>query len=178
MAEELMRQGFHYVGTIRVNRLHGAPLVSETDLKKQGLGSMSSVYEKNRNMVLVRWFDHKSVTLIYSYVGLEPTSQVQRYNKKKTEYIHINRPAIIKEYNSSMGGIDRLDMMCSLYKRLFKSKRWYMYIFVHTLTITVVNSWLLYRRDCKELSQKPLPLRKFQATYISRILSQKEQSSW
>ena len=81
MVEELMKQGFHYVGTIRGNRLHGAPLVSETDLKKQGRGSMSSVYEKNRNIVLVRWFDNKSVTLISSYVGLEPTSQVQRYNK-------------------------------------------------------------------------------------------------
>ena len=35
-----------------------------------------------RNIVLVRWFDNKSVTLISSYVGLEPASQVQRYNKK------------------------------------------------------------------------------------------------
>ena len=34
MVEELIKQGFHYVGTIRGNRLHGTPLVSETDLKK------------------------------------------------------------------------------------------------------------------------------------------------
>ena len=81
MVEELIKQGFHYVGTTRGNRLHGAPLVSETDLRKQGRGSMNSVYEKNRNIVLVRWFDNKSVTLISSYVGLEPTSQVQRYIK-------------------------------------------------------------------------------------------------
>ena len=83
MVEELMKQGFHYVCTIRGNRLHGAPLVSETYLKKQGRGSMNSVYEKNRNIVLVRGFDNKSVALISSYVGLEPTSQVQRYNNKK-----------------------------------------------------------------------------------------------
>ena len=43
-----MKQDFHYVGTVRGNRLHGAPLVSETDLKKQGRGSMSSVYEKEQ----------------------------------------------------------------------------------------------------------------------------------
>ena len=36
MVGKLMKQGFHYVGAIRGNRLHGAPLVSETDLKKQG----------------------------------------------------------------------------------------------------------------------------------------------
>ena len=85
MVEELMKQGFHYVGTIRGSRLHGTPLVSEADRKKQGRGSMSCVYKKNRNIVLVRWFDNKSVTLISSYVGLEPTSQVQRYNNKKTK---------------------------------------------------------------------------------------------
>ena len=88
MVEELIKQGFHYVCTIRGNRLHGAPLVSETDLKKQGRGSMNSVYEKNRNVVLVRWFDNKSVTLISSYVGLEPASQVHRYNKKIKIYPH------------------------------------------------------------------------------------------
>ena len=81
MVEELMKQGFHYVCTIRGTRLHGAPLVSETALKKQGRGFMNSVYDKNRNIVLVRWFDNKSVTLISFYVGLEPTSQVQRYIK-------------------------------------------------------------------------------------------------
>ena len=107
--------------------------------------------------------DNKSVTLISSYVGLEPTSEVQRYNNKNKEYLHINRPSIIKEYNASMGWVDLLDMMCLLYKRLLKSKRWYLYIFFHTLTITVVNSWFLYRRDCKELSQKHLPLCRFQA---------------
>ena len=46
MVEEIMKQGFRYVCKIRRNRLHGAPLVSETDLKKQGRGSMSNVYEK------------------------------------------------------------------------------------------------------------------------------------
>ena len=62
IVEELMKQGFHYICTIRGNRLHGAPLVSETNLKKQGRGSISSVYKKNSKIVLVRWFDNKSVT--------------------------------------------------------------------------------------------------------------------
>ena len=34
MVEELMKQGLYYVGTIRGNRLHSAPLVSETNFKK------------------------------------------------------------------------------------------------------------------------------------------------
>ena len=142
MAEELMKQDFHYVDTIRGNRLHGAPLLSETDLKNQGQGSKSSVYEKNLNIVLVRWFDNKSVTFISSYVGLEPTSQVQCYTKHiippHQQASHYQR--IQCQY---LGGVDLLDIMCSLYKRLLKSKRWYLYIFFHTLTITVVNSWFV-----------------------------------
>ena len=63
-----------------------------------------------------------------------------------------------------MGGVDLLDMMCSLYKYQLKSKMWYLYIFYHSLTIALVNAWFVYKRDCKELrGKKILPLRKFQA---------------
>ena len=38
-----------------------------------------------------------------------------------------------------MGGIDKLDMMCSLYKPTLRSKRWYIYLWLHSLTIFVIN---------------------------------------
>ena len=51
----------------------------------------------------------------------------------------------------------------------------HMYILFHTLTITVVNSWFLYRRDCKELSQKLLPLHIFQ-TILAESLAKRNKS--
>ena len=89
MADELIKQGVRYVGTIKETRLHGAPPVSEPDLKKQGRASMSSV---NRNIVLVRWLDNKSVTLIFSYVGLEQTIQVKCSGIKKNTSTSTGQP--------------------------------------------------------------------------------------
>ena len=34
-------------------------------------------------------------------------------------------------------------------------------IWYHTLTISVVNAWLLYKRDCRKLGEKPIWLRVF-----------------
>ena len=56
-------------------------------------------------------------------------------------------------------------MMCSLCKYQLRSKKWYLYIFYHNLTIALVNTWFLYRRDWKGLvtQEKPFSLKKFQA---------------
>ena len=74
-------------------------------------------------------------------------------------------PAIVEMYNRFMGGIDLLDMMTSMCKYNLKLRRWYLYVFWHTVTIALVNAWLLQRRH-QEQSGKNAPtpaLRKFQA---------------
>ena len=60
-----------------------------------------------------------------------------------------------------MGGVDLLDSLVSLYKQKMKSKRWYMYIFWHTLLIAAVNAWLWYKRHCTLLNEKPIKLCNF-----------------
>ena len=39
-----------------------------------------------------------------------------------------------------------------------KMRRWYMYILWHTVTISVVNSWLHYKRHCRLHEINPLKL--------------------
>ena len=73
-------------------------------------------------------------------------------------------PYIVKQYNSYMDGIDKLDMMSALYKSRIKSRRWYMYIWLHSGTIVVVNACLLYRRDQSIYgAKKTLKLRDFRS---------------
>ena len=67
MASELKQRGFHFTGTIRVNRCQKAPLKSEQELKQMGRGAFDSVYETKTNQFLVRWFDNKCVTLLSTY---------------------------------------------------------------------------------------------------------------
>ncbi|GFO04619.1 PiggyBac transposable element-derived protein 4 [Plakobranchus ocellatus] len=64
-----------------------------------------------------------------------------------------------------MGGVDLLDSLISKSKFNMKSRRWYLYIFWHSLQLMVTNAWLVYHRDCDILGipkKERLILRKFQ----------------
>ena len=58
---------------------------------------------------------------------------------------------IVKQYNGAMGGVDLADMLISLYRTPWKSKRWYLRVLVHCMDICKVNAWLLYRRYAEQL---------------------------
>lgn len=53
-----------------------------------------------------------------------------------------------------MGGVDLLDAFIAQYRFPLRSRRWYMYLFWHTVTVALINAWLVYRRDCR-LSNTP-----------------------
>ena len=44
-----------------------------------------------------------------------------------------------------MGGVDKADMMLSLYKAKCRTRKWYHRIFIHLLHLAVVNSWVIYQ---------------------------------
>ena len=164
MAVELKKRGLHFTGTIAANRLHGAPLKSE---KKS-----CSTYESDHNLSLVRWLDNKCVTLITTYLGVSPESTVKRYNRSTKVHQDVSRPAIVGVYNSYMGGIDLFEMMCTLYKRQLKYKRWYLYVFYHTLTMIMVNSWFLYGREAKSLGvDNAMQIKDFQVKAAVSLIS-------
>lgn len=146
LVKELKKKGFWFVGTVRENRLKCCELKAEKVLRKEKRGAMDSKVEFNSNVVAVRWYDNRKVDLISSCVGVEPVQKVKRYDKKTKEIIEVDCPFIVQEYNQHMGGVDLLDSLTSLYKYSIKSRRWYLYIFFHTINMAVVNAWLLYRR--------------------------------
>ncbi|GAA6098978.1 piggyBac transposable element-derived protein 3-like [Tachysurus ichikawai] len=47
--------------------------------------------------------------------------------------------------------MDLLDTFAAKYKFPKKSHHWYIYIFWHTIILAVINTWLLYKRDCGAL---------------------------
>ena len=120
--------------------------------------------------VVVKWYDNKAVTLLSSFAGVEPLDEVRRWDKSTKKHVQIPRSLIVQEYNKFMGGIDLHDMLSSLYKYHFKSRRWYIYIFWHLITVAVINSWLRYRKDCKVLHEKHMPMRRFQGDLAADLL--------
>lgn len=45
-----------------------------------------------------------------------------------------------------MGGVDLLDSYLGRSKIKIKSKKWYIRLFYHLLDLTVVNSWILFKK--------------------------------
>lgn len=66
--------------------------------------------------------------------------------------IPIERPAIVKEYNSFMGSIDLHDMLVEIYRTYIKFKRYYIRIVFHIIDMCVVNSWLMCKSLCEQLN--------------------------
>ncbi|TWW53411.1 PiggyBac transposable element-derived protein 1 [Takifugu flavidus] len=172
LVQHLKERGIHYIGTIQINRVKDCAMMDEKELKKNGRGSMDFRVNQDNN-IIVRWYDNKAVNLISSFVGIEPVGNVKRWDRKSKTHIMVPRPAIVETYNKFMGGVDLLDMLSALYKFSFRSRRWYMYIWWHTVTVAVINAWKLYRRDQKKLEpqMKPMGLRRFQALVGTSLTS-------
>ena len=109
LIEKLSGDGFLYTGTVRKNRLAKCNVLEENALKKKGRGSHDFRVESTTNTICVRWQDSKAITLMSNYAGINPIDKARRWDKGSMEYSNVNRPYIIKEYNSHMGGVDMLD---------------------------------------------------------------------
>ena len=120
LAEKLKKTQLLYTGMVKMNRVAGNKLPNDKEMKKAGRGHIVSQIEQNTNVVCVRWNDNKVVSLISSYVGPEPVTKARQWDKKNKEYVEINRPKVVEEYNKFMGGggggIDLLNMCTNLYK--------------------------------------------------------------
>lgn len=62
-----------------------------------------------------------------------------------------------------MGGVDLMDRMIAHYPHGFKSKKWYFRVFFHLLNMSIVNSWILYRKTYNNM-----PLVTFKAHIANR----------
>jgi hypothetical protein len=149
--EFLYQKGILALGTVRCNRIPNCELPNDKYIKNLKRGtSVDKVSSYGfAPLSLVLWKDNKVVTLLSTYCGKDPISVVKRYVKKMKTQIGVDCPFLIKEYNRHMGGVDLLDSHIGRYKIKIKSRKWYMRIFYHLLDMTVVNSWILYKRVCK-----------------------------
>ena len=71
-----------------------------------------------------------------------------------------------------MGGVDLSDMLISLYRTNFKTKRWYLKVLFHCIDIYKVNACLLYRRHSDQMcisAKQQLSLLKFTSIIASSL---------
>ena len=158
LAVELKKLGICMVGTVRKNRLAGCSLQTDASLIKSGRGSYDYRVETNENIMLLKWYDNKTVHLISNYKSQEPIENVRRWSVAAKQHVNVPRPVIVKEYNTFMGGVDLHDMLVELYRTNIKGRRFYLRIIFHLINMACVNAWLWYRRHCDQKNEKYRPL--------------------
>ncbi|XP_047118206.1 piggyBac transposable element-derived protein 2-like [Schistocerca piceifrons] len=91
----LKNYGIFAVGTVRPTRLQGCNLKADSELKKQGRGSYDYRNETERNIIVLKWYDNKSVVLASSYKGLLAAAPVWCGSRGLEELLGRQRQVVI-----------------------------------------------------------------------------------
>uniref|UniRef100_A0A8D0AN67 PiggyBac transposable element-derived protein domain-containing protein n=1 Tax=Sander lucioperca TaxID=283035 RepID=A0A8D0AN67_SANLU len=149
LLELLAERKIHAAGTARVSRFARPPLQSDKEMAKKPRGSCDEVVSRDGKVALVKWYDNRSVVMASNFVGVGRMNEVQRWDKKKAQFLMVSRPEVVKLYNEAMGGVDLLNQLVSLYRTEIRSNKWTLRMITHAFEMAVVNSWLEYRLDAK-----------------------------
>lgn len=140
LAEKLIKENTHMVGTLRANR-RGNPLdVIGKKLKKGELIAQQS----NSNIVVLKWRDKRDIYIITTKHTDETVEISNRYGSI------IKKPKAVEDYNMGKSYIDRSDQMASYSSPLKRSLKGYRKIALYILLSTsVVNALSLFKSVTK-----------------------------
>lgn len=156
LMQELSKKGIHGTGTLMLNRFN-TKKNNKYDFKKDTAmkrGEYEEIVSADEKICVLKWKDNKGVLMTSTAFGANPVCSVQRWEKKTRQYINVNCPAIVKNYNSYMGGVDTCDQMMETYRTWLKSRKWTLKVILHMFDLSIVNSWMEYRKDCKANKMK------------------------
>lgn len=147
LLDELTASNYFYTGTIRKDRLKGnPPLLAVDKFKKMERGYYETAVLEDDSQVLVRWNDNAPVTMVSNILGAEPLATCSRYSRHNKKYLNVPQPDIVKRYNTSMGGVDRLDQNINHLRIKIGGKKWYYPIVTWLLDTSVQNAWQLHKK--------------------------------
>lgn len=138
LLKELRDKGLHATCTVRANRRGNCPLKTKKELKKLPRGSCD--FKSSEGLAVCVWYDNKMVSVASNNRSVTPYSSVRRYNKQEKKHAEVSCPCLVKAYNNYMGGVDRCDMLLSLYRVHHKSPKWYKRLLFHFVDLCLVNA--------------------------------------
>ena len=109
-------------------------------MAKLGRGSSEQIVRQDGKIVVIKWYDLKSVFLASTALGNQPSDECKRWSKKDSKYIQVKRPYVVAKYNDCMGGIDLIDQMISYYRIRARSKKWTVRVIFHFFDLAMANS--------------------------------------
>ena len=130
----LKEHGVRATGTVRADRLGKNLKINKKDIKRKERGAMQ-VYCEKSGISCVTWNENGPVAIFSNVHANFPYTQVKRWDSSQRNYIKINRPNCITEYNKHMGGVDSLDAHVSVYRIDVRGKKWYWLHYINTIDV-------------------------------------------
>ena len=121
---------------------------------------------------MIAWKDSKRVLLGSNYIGVEPITTLQRWDKETRCKVDVKAPQIISPYNKHMGGVDTMDTLVALHPIPFRSKRLYFRMIWRILDIMIINSWIIMNSCRNGTNHRSFRLFHFKSE-VARFLLQK-----
>ena len=153
-----------------IELVHGEKFENEENLSR---GDSDYLISKD-GLVALRWFDSKVMMLLTNCMDPSKLVNVERRQKESSEKLKLPCPAIIKDYNGHMNGVDIHDQLKTAYEIDRKSKfRYYLRIFFDLMDSCVVNAHVIYK---KKINSK-VNLFKFKVMLAESLIKKKKVCS-
>ena len=169
LSKDLLSINTYTCGTARTNRRKFPDSLKKTSLKR---GESKSELVEDSTVHCFVWQDKKAVSFINTIFHVTDECQVKRKNKDGSQAL-IPCPRAVKEYNSSMGGVDTADAKRKTYSCSRRSKKWWHRLFYFLLDICTVNAHIVQSETPHQtnLTQKEFRLelaRELMSSYNAR----------
>lgn len=137
------RSGCQGTGALKKNNIPvNVNFKSDSDLKKLGRRSVDEKVRNDGQVSIIKWNNNKPVVLASTDHGKHPEDVCKRWSKKDKDYVSVNYPSIVKNYNSFRGGVDFLDRIISYYRIYARTKKWTIRVIMHSFDFAIAASWI------------------------------------
>ncbi|PIK49345.1 putative piggyBac transposable element-derived protein 4-like [Apostichopus japonicus] len=130
------------VGTVRQERLN-MPKRLRTSVEV--FNPDQSVFYSSHKMTACRWKDKRDVFCLSTVHGNILETITRRKRGTRGEMEDVQKPKMVFDYNTHMGGVDVFDQLLSYNPLQRRYKRWSTKIFFRLIDMTIVNSFALWK---------------------------------
>lgn len=149
--QQLVSRDTMCTGTVRSNRL-GMP----KDLAKEKLKVGEISYRRKDHLVALKWRDKREVNLLTS--AYDPTSTTTVTTRNVRDKV---KPSVVAGYSKNMSGVDHSDQLLSYLPLARRTAKWTTKLFMHLLTLSIVQASIILNKCLETKSKSPLKLTDF-----------------
>ena len=157
-------------GTVRENWIPNRSLPAKAAFSKEKKKGTAN-HATTDKVLIIKYRDNNVVAIASNFESPE-MGQTKRYSKGKKGLCFSSPTCGSQELQFVLGGVDHLDQWVANYRSRMRQKKWSWPIFLYFFDTTVVNAWLLWRKN-----KGNIPLLEFRRSLAVTILKSYRSAS-